>query len=209
MQQPMAPGARNTRDGSAAHPARVRGIAVLSILGGLFLAAHAILMALKPQGCGGDACIGGSYREAGPLETALFLAAVLLISATAAGLSWLHRFEGRGSRLVRIASLVAAASLLIGVGLTPIFFWLAFAIMLVGILAFAATGAGLMRSRILPAWSGALLILTSLLLCGFNTENEQVLFAIPFGVTWMILGALLWSMAPSPASRRRLGLRHA
>lgn len=209
MQQPMAPGAGNTRDASGAHPARVRGIAVLSSLGGLFLAAHATLMALKPQGCGGDACIAGSYREAGPLETALFLAAVVLISATMVGLSWLHRFEGPGSRLVRIASLTAAASLLIGVGLTPIFFWLAFAIMLVGILAFAATGAGLMRSRIFPAWSGALLILTPLLLFGFNTENEQVLFAIPFGVTWMILGGLLWSMAPSPMGRGRINIQHA
>lgn len=201
MQQPMAHGTGNMRDASGVNAGTIRGIAVLASLGGLFLTAHAILMALKPRGCGGDACIGGSFREAGPLETTLFLAGVVLISAAAVGLFWMHRFGGRGSRLVRIAALVAAVALLVGVGLTPVFFWLAFAAMVVAILAFAVTGAGLMKSRILPAWSGALLVLTSLLLFGFNTENEQVLFAIPFGATWMVLGLLLWSTVLSPAGK--------
>lgn len=205
MQQPMATGKGDLPDGAGVNPGTVRGIAVLASLGGLFLTAHSILMALKPRGCVGDACIGGSFREAGPLEATLFLASVVLISATAVGLFWMHRFDGRGSRLV----LVAAVSLLVGAAMTPIFFWAAFAAIVVAILAFAVTGAGLMRSRMLPAWSGALLILTSLLLFGFNTENEQVLFAIPFGATWMVLGALLWSMAPSPASGRPINIQHA
>lgn len=209
MQQPMAQGTGGIPDGAGVNPGTIRGIAVLAGLGGVFLTAHSMLMALKPPGCIGDGCIGGSFREAGPLEAGLFLASVVLISATAVGLFWMHRFDGRGSRLVRIAALVAAASLLAGAGLTPIFFWAAFAAIVVAILAFAVTGAGLMRSRILPAWSGALLILASLLLFGFNTENEQVLFAIPFGVTWMVLGVLVWSMAPSPTTGPRIDIQHA
>lgn len=200
MQQPMAQGTGNTPGASGVSPATVRGIAVLASLGGLFFAAYAALMAQKPPGCIGDECIGRSYREAGPLEI-LFLAGAVLISATAVGLFRMHRFDGRGSRLVRIAALTAAASLLIGVGLTAVVYWLAFAFIVVAILAFAVTGTGLMRSRILPAWFGALLILTSLLLFGFNTENELVLWAIPFGATWMILGGLLWFKGPSVISR--------
>lgn len=201
MQQFMAPGAGSTPGASGASPNIVRGIAVLAILGGLFLAAYAVLMALKPEGCIGDACIGRSYREGGPLGTTFFLAGTVLISAAAVGLYSMHRFDGKGSKLVRTAALVAAASLLIGVVLTPIYFWLAFALIVAGILAFTATGAGLMRSRVLPAWSGVLLILTSLLLFGFNTENERVLLAIPFGATWMVLGSLLWATASSMSSR--------
>lgn len=197
----MAQGTGNTRDASGVNPAVVRGMAVAGSLGGLFLAAYATLMALKPPGCGGEACIGGSYREAGPLETALLLAGAVLIAAAAVGLSWIHRFDGRESGFLRMAALIAAASLLIGVGLTPIFFWPAFALIVLAILAFSATGAGLMGSGILPAWSGALLILTSLLLFGFNTENERVLLAIPFGATWMILGVLLWFKTRARSSR--------
>lgn len=198
----MGQGTGNSWGASGVSPGTVRVIAVLATFGGLCLAAYATLMALKPQSCDGDACIGGSYREAGLLETALFLAAVVLISATAVGLSWMHRFAaGRGSKLVRIAALVAAASLLIGVGLASIIFWPGFALVVVAILAFAVTGAGLLKSRILPAWFGALLMLTSLLLFGFNTENERVLWAIPFGATWMILGGLLWFRAPTMINR--------
>lgn len=65
----------------------------------------------------------------------------------------------------------------------------------------AVTGAGLMRSGVLPAWAGALLALTSLLLLAFNDQNERILVVIPFGVSWMVLGGLLWFAAASPASR--------
>lgn len=209
MKEPLTQGPGNTPDTSGANPHIVRGVAICSGLGGLFLVGYAILMNLKPRGCIAEECVGRSYREAGPMDSILFLAAIGLIIATAVGLFQMHRFGGRGSRAVRIAALVAAVSLLIGVGLTPVFFYLALAALISAVLAFAATGAGLMRSSVLPAWSGALLIVASLLLFGANTENEQILFVIPFGITWIILGRLLWSAASFPADRWHARTQHA
>lgn len=198
MEQPTAHGRGNTPDASgAANPGTVRGIAICAGLGGLFLVAYSIIMALKPAGV-------VSYLEAGP---PLMFAALGLIIATAVGLFRMHRFEGRGARVVRIATLIAAASWLIavlGVVVTAVFFqgdsslvyFLAvFPGLLVGMLSFAVAGAGLMWSRVLPAWSGALVVLTSLLLFGFNAEDDRILFVIPFGLTWMVLGGLLLSAA--------------
>jgi hypothetical protein len=209
MEQPLAQGTGSTRDASGANLSTVRGIAICAALGGLFLVVQAIIVALKPRGCIAVECVGRSYRESGPVDSILFLAALGLIIAAAIGLYWMHRFDGRGSRVVRIAGLVAAVSLLIGVGLTPAFFYVGFAALVVAILAFAVTGAGLMRSRVLPAWSGAMLVLTSLLLFAFNDQNERVLLVIPFGMTWMVLGGLLWSPASSPTSRWHARIQHA
>lgn len=212
MEQPTAHGRGNMPDASgAANPGTFRGTAICAGLGGLFLVAYSIVMALKPAGV-------VSYLEAGP---PLMFAALGLIIATAVGLLRMHRFDGGGARVVRIATLIAAASWLIavlGVVVTAVFlrgdsslvyFLAVLPGLLLGMLAFAVTGAGLMRSRVLPAWSGALLVLTSLLLFGFNTEDERILFAIPFGLTWMVLGGLLLSAAPPPGTKRRARIQHA
>jgi hypothetical protein len=121
--------------------------------------------------------------------------------AAAFGLYRMHRFDGRGTRMVRMASLIAAASLLVGVlglVLNSVFFdsgllYLIFSLagILVAVLAFAVTGAGLMRSGVVPPWAGAMLILTSLLLPLENDQNERILFLVPFGLTWIVLGGLL------------------
>lgn len=218
MEQPLPQESGNTRDSSGANPGTFRGIAICAGLGGPLLVAYALLMNLKPRGCIAEECVGQSYRQGGPLESTLVLAALGLMIATAFGLYQMHRFEGRGARMVRIASLVAAASLLVGVlGLVInnvffnsglVYFLFAFPGTLLARLAFAVTGAGLMRSRVLPPWSGAMLILTSLLLLVHNDQNELILLVIPFGVTWMVLGGLLWSMAASPSSRRHTRVQH-
>jgi len=219
MEQPMAQGKGNTGDSSGANLNTFRGISISAGLGGLFLVAYAILMALKPRGCIAEECVGRSYREAGPLDSTLVLAALGLMIATAVGLYQMHRFEGRGARVVRIAALTAAASLLVGVlGLVInnvffhsglVYFLFVFPGLLLAMLAFAVTGAGLMRSGMLPAWSGAMLILTSLLLLVHNDQNELVLFIIPFGITWIVLGGLLWSATSAPASRWHARIQHA
>lgn len=212
MEQPMAQARGNTPEASgAANPGTIRGTVICAGLGGLFLVAYSIVMALKPAGV-------VSYLEAGP---PLMFAALGLIIATAVGLFRMHRFDGRGARVVRIATLIAVASWLIavlGLVVTAVFFqgdsslvyFLAvFPGFLLGMLAFAVTGAGLMWSRVLPPWSGAVLVLASLLLFAFNTEDERILFVIPFGLTWMVLGGLLLSAALSPGTKRRARIQHA
>lgn len=102
-------------------------------------------MTMKPAGV-------VSFLEAGP---PLMCAAVGLLIAASVGLFRMHRFEGRGARVVRIAALTAAASWLVavpGVAVTAVFFqgdsslvyFLAvFPGLLLVVLAFAVTGAGL------------------------------------------------------------------
>lgn len=209
MEQPMARGTGDTRDSSAANPGPVRGTAICAGLGGLLLVAYAILMNLKPRGCIAEECVGQSYRAAGPLEATLVLTALGLMIATAVGLFRMHRFEDQGARMVRIAALVAAISLFIGLALTNVIWWAGFAAFFLAMLSFAAVGAGLMRSRVLPPWSGAMLIVTSLLVLIHNDQNERILLLIPFGVTWMVLAGLLWFRAVSPSSRSRARIRHA
>lgn len=110
----------------------------------------------------------------------------------------------------RIAAMAAAISLFIGIAFVgSVFFYVGLGALILTVLAFAVTGAGLMRSRVLPAWSGALLIPASLLLLAANTENERILFVVPFGATWMVLGGLLWAAASNPASRWHTRMQHA
>lgn len=221
MEQPLPQGAENTRDASGIHPSTVHGIAICAGIGGLLLVPYAILMNLKLRGCIADECVGQSYREAGPLEAAVILAALGLLGAALIGLYRMHRFEGQGARVVRISALTAVASLLIGIlgaGIMGIFFrsdssllyfFVTLPAILLAMLAFAVLGAGLMRSRVMPIWSGATLLLTSLLLFAFNDQNERVLLIIPFGVSWMVLGGLLWFSAASPSGRWHTHIQHA
>lgn len=208
MEQPISQGTDSTQPGVSL--STIRGTAISSGLGGLLLVAYAIVMALKPRGCIGEECVGRSYRESGPDGGILVLGAIGLIIAATAGLFAIHRFEGRGSKVVRIAALVAASSLLVGVGLLgSAMWWLGFIVLVLAFLAFAVTGAGLMISRVLPAWSGAMLLVTSLLLFGMNDQNEAVLLVIPFGLAWIVLGGLLWAAASSPTKGWHSRVQHA
>ena len=221
MEQPLAQGTENNREGSGASPITVRGTAVCAAIGGLLLVAYAILMNQKPRGCIGAECVGQSYREAGPLEAAVILSALGLLSAALIGLYRMHRFEGKGARVVRIAALTAVAALLIGIlgaGIMGFFFrsdssllyfFVTLPAVVLVMLAYAVLGAGLMRSRVMPIWSGATLLLTSLLLFVFNDQNERVFLIIPFGVSWMVLGGLLWFSAASPSGRWHARIQHA
>jgi uncharacterized membrane protein YkvI len=76
-------------------------------------------------------------------------------------------------------------------------YYIGFALVLVGVAAYAVLGAGLALTRVLPAWSGALLSVSALLLMAANDQNERILFVVPFGMTWMVLGVLLWTAAYS------------
>jgi hypothetical protein len=129
-----------------------------------------------------------------------------LIIATAVGLFRIHRFEGRGARAVRTATLIAVASWVTGFGSCGHGGFLPRRLLAGllpgrssrasrGVLAFAVAGAGPMWSRVLPAWSGALAVLTSLLLFGFNAEDDRILFVVPFGGRG-------WSWAASCRLRR-------
>ena len=58
---------------------------------------------------------------------------------------------------------------------------------------FVLLGVAILRLGVLPRWSAALLIAGALALLGMNEQTTQVLLAIPFGVAWAAIGAVLWS----------------
>ncbi|MEV7572248.1 hypothetical protein AB0P28_04010 [Pseudarthrobacter sp. NPDC089323] len=89
----------------------------------------------------------------------------------------------------------------LGVVLMGIAYYLGFALVLVGVAAYAVLGAGTALTRALPAWSGALLSVSALLLMAANDQNERILFVVPFGLAWVVLGALLWTAASNTRSR--------
>jgi len=45
----------------------------------------------------------------------------------------------------------------------------------------------------LPRWAGALLIIGTLAMLGFNDQNAQALLAVPLGIAWLAVGCTLWS----------------
>jgi hypothetical protein len=71
--------------------------------------------------------------------------------------------------------------------------WYAFAIpaMLAWVVGFALAGVGAVRAGVAPAWLGAALTVTSLVLLGANDQDARVLLLIPFGATWILLGSVV------------------
>ena len=61
------------------------------------------------------------------------------------------------------------------------------------VVGFVLLGVAILRSGVLPRWAAALLIIGTLAMLGMNEQNTQVLLAIPFGVTWAVIGYVLWS----------------
>jgi len=185
------------REAGQSRPGLLRASGIAGIAGGVCLAASALMQAVQPPGCIAAECMGRTYRSAGPLEALLFLAGVLLIAGATLGFLGLVPPGLRGARIARTAAAVAGTAMFMGVVLMGIAYYIGFALVLVGVAAYAVLGAGLALTRVLPAWSGALLSVSALLLMAANDQNERILFVVPFGMTWMVLGVLLWTAAYS------------
>lgn len=178
---------------------RVSGTA--GIAGGLFLTVSAIMQSLQPPGCIAEACVGRTYRSAGPIEGLLFLAGMMLIVGATFGFLALVSSGSRGARIVRIGAAVAGLAMFLGVVLMGVAYYIAFSLVLLAVIAYAALGTGFAVSQAVPAWAGVMLTVTALLLMAANDQNERILFVVPFGVTWVVLGALLWTAASSTRSQ--------
>ncbi len=51
---------------------------------------------------------------------------------------------------------------------------------------------GILRSKVLPRWTVALLVVGTLAMLGFNEQTAAALLAIPLGIAWMAVGLVLW-----------------
>ncbi len=185
--------------------ALIRWGGLAAMLGGTLWVIATVIHASKPRGCIAEECAFRPMRESGALDGILTLLSVLLLAVGAVGLVTLVRRSGRFGRAGKAGVLigaVGAALLVIATLIQVIFFggddfplWPAFVIP--GLLAIAAglvfLGVAILRSRVLPRWTAALLIIGALAMLGANEQTARVLLTIPLGVAWVAVGYVLWS----------------
>src|SRR6266702_2254878 len=66
------------------------------------------------------------------------------------------------------------------------------------IMGFLLLGSALLRARMVPRWAGVLLLLSALVLLGFNDQDVRVLLAVPLGLSWVVVGSCLGTTQDGP-----------
>ena len=179
--------------------------AVCWVFGGAIWVGHVLVLAARPEGCIADGCrsAGASVRIT---EDLLWLFLVAL-AALGLGMAYASAGRGKGQRqrrgggAVRLATglvLAGAATCVLGLvvnavlpGDSPIW-WLHDSDSLgrfLPVLGSALGGVAAWRGRWLRRWQGALLVVTALASLGFNAQTDRILFALPLGVAWVVVGA--------------------
>lgn len=195
----------------------IRWSGLAAMLGGVLWMIGAVIHASKPRGCVAEECAFRPMRESGALDGILMLLSLLLFAVGAAGLVILARSAGRFGKTGKAGAVIGAAgaALLVVASLIQfIFFGGDFLLMptfvIPGLLAlvigFVLLGVAILRSRVLPRWAAALLIIGALVMLGSNEQTARVLLTIPLGVAWVATGYVLWSGAggaPRQAARVR------
>lgn len=173
------------------------------MLGGVLWAAWAVLVAGKPEGCVGAACDlpGRSPRGYSDLVPLLGVA-VLLIGVGVIGMVMRARSRGHfgqlgrwglgisvtGGVLLVTSTLVQSLFFAGDFPLMPVFVIPGVLALAIGFLCFAIA-----TLRVIPRWAGIPLVVGALALLGVNDQNARILFAVPFGVGWIVVGWVLWA----------------
>jgi hypothetical protein len=180
---------------------------VCAVIGGAAWTAAGVIHASQPRGCVGDECSAWQMREATTGTSLLVALAGVMLVASLAGLVLLVRRHGRLGRMgvvgatfcgVGVVVLGLAAALqqfVFGVDFRwmPAFVLPGVAALVVGLALVAAT---VLRSRILPSWVGAGLLIGAVLLVGANEQTAAILLAVPFGLALLAAGATLLLRQP-------------
>ena len=191
----------------------IRFSGLAAVLGGALWIIGAVNHASKPRGCIAEECAFRQMRESGALDGILTLLSLLLFAVAVTGLVILARSAGRFGKTGKTGVVLAAAgvALLVIVSLIQsVFFGGDFPLMpyfvIPSLLAMVAglvlLGVAILRSRVLPRWTAALLIIGALAMLGVNEQTSRVLLTIPLGVAWVAVGYVLWT-------GRQLAAEHA
>ena len=191
-------------------PIRLGGLAAM--VGGVRLMVHAAGVASMPRWWVGNAeCASRPMRETGIFEL-FFLLALPLILAGMAGLALRTRQTGSFGRFgwTGVVAGVVGAAVLVGAilvqaglfggdsSLMPFFVIPGGLALIIG---FSLVGIAVLRARVLPGWTSALLVASTVAMVGFNDQNAWVLLEVPFALAWAAAGYILWSGGRDPARR--------
>ncbi|NMR18702.1 hypothetical protein [Cellulomonas fimi] len=199
---------------------RVSGPA--AIVGGLLWVAVVLLHAARPVGCVGAGCAVSRMRSPGPWEAPLLVAAALLLGVAAAALVTAARATGRWGRLGRRGVLAAAAGfvvLALGGGLQSLVYggdWSAMPLfvgpgILLASVRLVLVGVAVLRARVISSWAGVALVAGGAAMLASNEQTALVLFFLPFGVGWVMVGIAMLTArgAAEPSREPAKGHEHA
>ena len=176
-----------------------RWTAAAAVAGGALWIVFAALVAGKPEGCVGDACLTGAHRDLGDLNTLFSLGGLLIVLGFAGAAARVRSASGP-STLWRasVAGVGGGVALILaGVASGAVFdwdsAWYVFVVpgMAASVIGFALAGVAILRAGVAPRWAGLLLVATSLALFAANDQDARVLMLIPFGVAWILVGSAL------------------
>lgn len=171
-----------------------------SVLGGAAWTVACFAQNTLPQGCIGDGCDTRPMRGSSVTATAVGTVGFVCLAVAAVGLLLLSR-EGATLGGAARAGLVTGAA---GMGLlvvAQVVSWLANdwegmpGLVVPGVVllvaGFAILAWTVLRSGVLPRWLAVLLLATAVLMLGANEQTTRILLAVPFGLTWVLVGAVL------------------
>lgn len=173
-----------------------------AVLGGIAWVAASLIHASQPRGCVGDECGALPMRNATSGTVLLVGLAGVMMVASGAGFLMLIKRRSRLGRTGILGAALCAFGLAV-LALAAIVqelsyegdFWLMPAFVVPGAAALAGGLAlvswTVLRSRLLPTWSGGSLLAGALLLLGANEQTAAVLLAVPFGLAWVATGITL------------------
>lgn len=192
--------------------------ALLAIIGGAAWVGACLELASLPTGCVGDECLTQPQRNWSTLATSLALLGFGLMAASAIGLLLLalRAPAGRSTRLARAAAVVGALGIAVlvagGVLAALGVSWMddampAFVVpgLALCVVAAVMTAVLVVRTHVLPLWTGLVLGVAAAVALGTNEQNDSILFAVPVGAAWVLVGVVLARdvvRAETPEARR-------
>ena len=171
-----------------------------SLLGGAAWVGMCFVQNTLPQGCIGDECLERPMRGSSDLASLLSVVAGVLLAASVAGFVVMSRRRGQWGRSSRlgVAAVAAGFLFLLAAGVMTVVDgnWEGMPGLVVPGVLLLAIGLLLvawmvLRARVLPTWVAMLMLVTVLLLPFSNEQTSRILLAVPFGLAWMLAGAVL------------------
>ena len=171
-----------------------------SLLGGAAWVGACLAQNTLPQGCIDEGCDVRPMRGSSTTASLLMVAAGVLLAVTLAGFVVMSRRRGHWGSSSRVGAVAVAAGLLLLLAASvmtvvdndwegmPGLVVPGVLLLVIGLILMAWM---VLRSQVLPTWVAVLMLVTVVLLPFSNEQTSRILLAVPFGLAWMLAGAVL------------------